>query len=211
MGGSHSRARAPYSAGSGCGGGAWRQLGRTFDVRPWASRSRSSSRSLCPSRARTLPRRRRTKPASEANSEPRTRLLGVARALRRFPTRLGVSNPAPTHSGESTRAFLADPVLVWRLLSGRPCVASPRPRGSRMAALARRAQRAWSPVVHAAESAKGCSWMAKLCVAFLGSARAARAGFGALGARGPALGAQPGALPFPISLLAPNPAAADRG
>ena len=39
------------------------------------------------------------------------------------------------------RAFLADPVLVWRLLSGRPCVASPRPRGSRLAALARRARR----------------------------------------------------------------------
>ena len=28
MGGSHSRARAPYGDGSGCGGGAWRQLGR---------------------------------------------------------------------------------------------------------------------------------------------------------------------------------------
>ena len=98
--------------GSGCGGGAWRQLSRTFDVRPWGSRSRSSSRSLCPSRTRTLPRRRRTNPASEANSEPRTRQLGVARTLRRLPTRLGVSNPAPTHSGESARAFLADPVLV---------------------------------------------------------------------------------------------------
>ena len=149
------RARARRT-GSGCGGGAWRQLGRTFDVRPWASRSRSSSRSLCPSRARTLPRRRRTNPASEANLEPRTRQLGVARALlRRVPASLGVSNPAPTHSGESARAFLADPVLGWRLLSGRPCVASPRPRGSRLAALARRARRAWSLVVLAATAELG--------------------------------------------------------
>ena len=103
-------ALVPYGVGSGCGGGAWRQLGRTFDVRPWASRSRSFSRSLCPSRARTLPRRRRTNPASEAISEPRTRQLGVARALRRLPTRLGVSNPAPTCGGGLLAGFRdADP------------------------------------------------------------------------------------------------------
>ena len=35
-----------------------------------------------------------------------------------------------------------------------------------------------------AQSAKGCSWMVKLCVAFLGSARAARAEFGALARAG---------------------------
>ena len=71
------------------------------------------------------------------------------------PTRLGVSNPAPTHSGESARAFLADLVLVWRLLSGRPCVASPRLHGSRLAALTRRARRAWSLVVLAATAEQG--------------------------------------------------------
>ena len=37
--------------------------------------------------------------------------LGVAHALRRLPTRLGVSNPAPTHSGESARAFWPTPSL----------------------------------------------------------------------------------------------------
>ena len=55
----------------------------------------------------------RTNPSSEANSEPRTRQLSVvARALRRLPTRLGMSNPAPTHSGESARTrFWPTPTL----------------------------------------------------------------------------------------------------
>ena len=45
---------------------------------------------------------------------PQFSCLIMARALRlrRLPTRLGVSNPAPTHSGENARAFLADLVHV---------------------------------------------------------------------------------------------------
>ena len=131
-------------------------VGHSTSARGPAARALLHDRFALRGHGRCLGGGERTPPrSSEANSEPRTRQLGVARALRRLPTRLGVSNPAPTHSGESARAFLADPVLVWRLLSGRPCVASPRPRGSRLAALARRARRAWSLVVLAATAEQG--------------------------------------------------------
>ena len=128
-------------------------VGHSTSARGPAARALLHDRFALRGRGRCLGGGERTPPRRPTQSLARQ--LGVARALRRLPTRLGVSNPAPTHSGESARAFLADPVLVWRLLSGRPCVASPRPRGSRLAVLARRAWRAWSLVVLAATAEQG--------------------------------------------------------
>ena len=142
-------ARRTASAAAAVAVGGVSSVGHSTSARGSAARALLRDRFALRGHGRCLGGGERTPPRRPTQSRlaPGTRKLRVARALRRLPTRLGVSNPAPTHSGESTRAFLADPVFVWRLLSGHPCVASPHPRGSRLAALARRARRAWSQVV----------------------------------------------------------------